>query len=119
VVKDSSDAITVQDFKGNIIEWNKGAEKMYGYSEDEALKMNIIDTIPKDRRKEALAFLEKVQKQDIESFETQRLTKDGRTLDVWMTVTRMVDNHGKPTAIATTERDITGYKCQEISGDKT
>jgi two-component system CheB/CheR fusion protein len=110
VVRDSNDAITVQDFEGNITAWNKGAVNMYGYSEGEAMKMNILDIVPEDKRKEASAFIKKLQKEDVESFETQRITKDGKQLNVWLTVTRLFDDDGKPTAIATTERDITGRK---------
>ena len=83
---------------------------MYGYSEDEALKMNIRDIVPEDKGKEALAFIKKVLKKDVESFETQRITKDGKRLNVWLTVTRLVDDDGNPVAIATTERDITDRK---------
>jgi len=118
VVKDSNDAITVQDFEGNIIAWNKGAVKMYGYSEDEALKMNIRDLLPEDKRKEALAFIRKLQKENLESFETQRITNDGKRLNVWLTVTRLVDDDGKPTAMATTERDITDFKRERESVEK-
>jgi two-component system CheB/CheR fusion protein len=45
--------------------------------------------------------------QSVESFETRRRTKDGRVLDVWLTVTRLVNEAGQTTSIATTERDIT------------
>ena len=110
VVRDSNDAITVQDLKGNITEWNKGAEKMYGYSAKQALKMNVLDIVPEHKRKEASAFVKKIQEQDVESFKTQRLTKDGKTVNVWLTVTRLVDEDGKVVAIATTERDISGMK---------
>ena len=64
VVMDSNDAITVHDFEGNITEWNKGAEKMYGYSAKEALKMNVLDMVPKHNRKEISAFIKKVQEED-------------------------------------------------------
>jgi PAS domain S-box-containing protein len=111
VVMDSNDAITVQDFEGNIIEWNKGAERMFGYSEAEALAMNIRDIVPKDKSEEERAFARKLQeREEVDSFETQRLTKDGKRLDVWLTVTRLVDSEGKPVGIATTERDITERK---------
>jgi len=49
----------------------------------------------------------------ITSLETQRKTKDGRILDVWMTVTKLMDNAGKPIGIASTERDITERKRKE------
>ena len=118
VVRDSNDAVTVQDFEGNIIAWNKGAVKMFGYSQDEALKMNIRDLVPEDKRKEALAFIKKLQKEDVESFEIQRITKDGKRLNVWLTVTRLVDDDGKPIAIAATERDITDLKKEIESANK-
>lgn len=111
VVKDSNDAITVQDFDGNIIAWNHGAEKMYGWSEKEALKMNILSTVPESKREEISSFIKGIQKGNfIESFETQRLTKDGRVRDVWLTVTKLVDDKGNPVSVATTERDITERK---------
>ncbi|MCP4722477.1 MAG: PAS domain S-box protein [Desulfobacteraceae bacterium] len=113
VVKDSNDAITVQDTEGNITAWNKGAEKMFGYSGAEALSMNITDIVPDDRKKEALAFVQKLQEEEVGSFETERMTKDGRLLDVWLTVTKLVDDQGKTVAIATTERDITERKKAE------
>ena len=55
VVRDAHDAITVQDLEGRILAWNPGAERMYGWSEAEALAMNVCDLIPEDRREEALA----------------------------------------------------------------
>lgn len=118
VVKDSNDAITVQDFEGNITAWNKGAVNMYGYSEDEALTMNIRDLVPEDKRKEALAVIKKCQKQDVESFETQRIAKDGKRLNVWLTVTRLIDDDGKPVAMATTERNITNHKSKGEGANK-
>jgi two-component system CheB/CheR fusion protein len=110
VVKDFNDAVTVMDFDGNILNWNKGAENIYGYTEEEALKMNVMDIIPKNKRKETSALIKTLQKQGAESFETQRITKQGKLLNVWLTVTRLVDDDGKPVAIATTERNITECK---------
>jgi PAS domain S-box-containing protein len=120
VVKDSNDAITVQNFEGNIIAWNYGAENMYGWSEKEALQMNILNTIPKSKRAEMHSFMKKIHAGEItESFETQRQTKDGRLLDVWFTATELTDDAGNPIAIATTERDITGWKQSERKLKKT
>jgi PAS domain S-box-containing protein len=111
IVRDSNDAITVQSFDGDIAAWNKGAERMYGFREEEALKMNIRDILPEDRREEALELSRRIlDGETIDSFETQRLTKDGRILDVWLTATALKDEVGKPISIATTERDITQRK---------
>ena len=107
ILEDANDAITVRDFKGRILAWNKGAAKMYGWTEFEALKMNIEELIPKERLKEEKAFLDKLKKgETVRAIKTQRITKDGRRLDVWLTVTVLTDESGQPIEIATTERDL-------------
>lgn len=110
----SNDAITLQDFEGNIDAWNRGAERTYGYTEAEALNMNIQQIIPEDKKEETLAFIRSLQEGgDTASCETKRITKDGQILDVWLTVTPLKDDMGKPVAVATTERDITERKRTE------
>jgi two-component system CheB/CheR fusion protein len=107
VVNDSFDAITIQDFMGNIRAWNRGATELYGWTETEALKKNIQDIIPANKRKETRAFLEKLQSgETVKTFKTKRKTKEGKILDIWLTVTVINDNHGKPVQIATTERNL-------------
>ena len=114
IVTDSNDAITVQDMDGRITAWNKGAQKMYGYTEAEALRMNISEIVPDDRKGDALTMIEKIKAGEIvQSFETKRLTKDRQCLDVWLTVTKLIDNEGNIVAVSTTERDITEMKRME------
>jgi PAS domain S-box-containing protein/putative nucleotidyltransferase with HDIG domain len=114
VVRDSSDAVTVQDFEGRITNWNHGAELMYGYSEEEALKMNIGRLTPPTKDAEQKEFTRRlIAGETVTSLETQRVTKDGRILDVWLTVTKLMDDTGKPIGIASTERDITERKQAE------
>jgi PAS domain S-box-containing protein len=111
VLRDSNDAITIQDFEGKILAWNHGAELMYGYSEQEALQKNIWLLTPPNRVKEQKDFTHRlIAGEKITSLETQRVTKDGRILDVWLTLTRVMDDAGKPIGIASTERDITDHK---------
>ena len=111
VVRDSNDAITIQDFEGRITAWNHGAELMFGYSEQEALQMRIWQLAPPNKAAEQKDFNRRLfAGEKVISFETQRLTKDGRLLDVWLTVTKLVDDAGKPIGIASTERDITARK---------
>jgi two-component system CheB/CheR fusion protein len=113
IVQDSNDAITVQDLEGHILAWNHGAERTYGWSEAEALRMRIADTVPPEKRAEQDAFMRRVQEGEaIESFETQRRTKDGRILEVWLTVTKLTDETGAVNSIATTERDVTRRPAQ-------
>ncbi|HCE42979.1 MAG TPA: chemotaxis protein CheR [Lentisphaeria bacterium] len=106
VVRDAYDAITVQDLDGRILAWNPSAEKLYGWTEAEALKMNIRDMVPEKLRKESLAVVKQLVKSEItEPYRTQRITRDGRTVDVLLTASALLDNAGNTYAIATTERE--------------
>jgi len=108
VIQDSNDAITFQDLEGNILAWNRGAEIIYGYSEAEALSKNIVDTVPTEYQEEARGFLASLKRGELlPNLETKRKHKDGRIIDVWLTNTKLTDDKGKLTGIATTERDIT------------
>ena len=114
MVRDSNDAITIQDLDGTITEWNRGAERMYGYSETEALGMNILDIVPDLSKEEAVGLIQQIKTgRPIDSLETKRVTKDKRILDVWLTITKLTDDNGRVTAVATTERDITERKQME------
>jgi two-component system CheB/CheR fusion protein len=105
VVRDAYDAITVQDIDGRIIAWNPGAVRMYGWSETEALVMNVRDRIPEGLREEALAKLHQLSRAEIlEPYRTQRIAKEGNVVEVWMTSTALVNEAGQMYAIATTER---------------
>jgi PAS domain S-box-containing protein len=116
VIQDSNDAITIQDLEGNILAWNRGAEQIYGYSESEALQMNIIDTVPESHRLESLNFIAALKLGElVPVLETKRKVKNGRIIDVWLTNTKLVDDKGKLTGVATTGRDITERKQGEIS----
>jgi len=108
VVSDSNDAVIMHDLEGKILAWNRGAKETYGYTEAEALEMNVRDIVAEPDREAALRLIQRVKQGDIvKSFELRRITKDGRILDVWLTTTLLSDEKGKPVAIATTERDIT------------
>ena len=114
IIEKSNDAITVQDLAGNILEWNRGAEKMYGWPEASALGMNINQIVPHDWSAEAKRIIRAVVAgEEVKSFETKRLTADGRIIDVWLTVIALVNDAGVPFAVATTERDITAKKQAE------
>jgi len=105
VVRDAHDAVTVQDLEGCIIAWNPGAVRMYGWSEADALAMNVRDRIPEGLREEALAKLHQLSRAEIlKPYRTQRIAKDGAVVEVWMTATALVNEAGRMYAIATTER---------------
>jgi two-component system CheB/CheR fusion protein len=95
----------MQDLDGRIIAWNPGAARLYGWSEAEALAMNVSDRIPEDLREEALAKIYQLSRDEIlEPYHTQRISKEGHVVNVSMTATALVNEAGEMYAIATTER---------------
>ncbi|HBA59447.1 MAG TPA: hypothetical protein DCZ92_01220 [Elusimicrobia bacterium] len=105
-VLDSNDAVIICDLKDQILAWNKGAQKMYGYSEKEALAMSIRRLMPKNK----IIKMRELVQVSAAPVEAQRCTKGGRILDVLLTVTVLRDGNGQPVEVATTERDITERK---------
>ena len=105
VVRDAFDAITVQDLEGRIIAWNPAAERMYGWTELEALKMNVRHRIPTVLQEKALVSVHQLsQAETLEPYQTQRIAKDGSIKEVWLTSTALFNESGQMYAIATTER---------------
>ena len=81
---------------------------MYGWSEAEALTKNSLDLVSEAKRGEMIDLYKRLAKgENIPSFETQRIARDGKVLDVWLTLTVLVNDANQPISIATTERDIT------------
>lgn len=116
LVRDSNDAVSVVDPDGRILHWNRGAEHMYGYSEAEALKMNISVIVPESQRAGALLIRVRLAaSESIAPFEARGTAKDGRLVDVWRTVTALTDDAGKVEAIAQTDRDITEQRRTEAA----
>jgi len=111
IVRDSYDAIILQDLKGSILAWNPTAIRMFGWSETEALAMNIRDLIPESLRDKELVIVQKLsQFKVLKTYRTQRVTKNGRIVEVLLTATAVKDEAGKIYAITTTERRIQDKK---------
>ena len=109
VVRDSNDAVTVQDMEGRTLAWNPAAVRMYGWTEAEALTMNVRERIPEGLRKDALAQLQQLsQARILEAYPTQRIAKNGAVMEVSIVSTAMVNESGQMYAIATTERTVLG-----------
>jgi two-component system CheB/CheR fusion protein len=105
VVRDTRDAVLVYDMTGRILAWNPAAEKLYGWTEEEALAMNIRNLLPESGREDTLASIRRLSELGrLEPQRIQRVTKDGQFIPVSVTSSMLVDSAGKPYAIATTER---------------
>ena len=116
VVRDATDAITVQDLEGRTIAWNPGAERLYGWTETQALAMNVRERIPAALQDGALTKVQQLsQAETLEPYRTQRLAQSGAVLEVTLTSTALVNEAGQVYAIATTER-ATGSATPSAAG---
>lgn len=114
VVKQSNDAIYLHNPEGKIISWNEGAEKIYGFSEAEALNMNIWNIVPEFLMQEAHDVVDSILKgEQIQSLETKRITKYGKIIDVGFSASVITDSNHMLKSVAITERDITQQKKSE------
>ncbi len=114
MLRDSADAIVVMDFGGRIVAWNRGAQRLYGYTHAEALKLNVRDLMTGDRLDSTLEVMRRVARGEaMPAFDTQRRTRDGRMVDVSATVALLFDSAGNPESLAATERDITARRRAE------
>lgn len=114
VVKQSNDAIYLHSPDGQIISWNNGAEKIYGFSETEALAMKIWNIVPDFLINEAHDMVESIlQGHQIQSLETKRITKYGEIIDVKFSASVLIDSDHNLRSVAITERNITKQKKSE------
>ena len=114
IVESSDDAIIGKTIDGVIVSWNPSAERIYGYSQQEMIGQSISVLVPIDHPDEVVQILEKIRRGErVDHFETVRLTKDGRHIDVALTVSPIKDATGEITGASTTARDITQRKRAE------
>ena len=111
IVESSEDAILSKDLTGVILSWNQGAERLFGYTAQEAIGKPITMIIPLDRQGEEPQILERIRKGErIQNFETVRQRKDGSFVDVSLTVSPIRDSSGKIVGVSKISRDITEIK---------
>jgi PAS domain S-box-containing protein len=114
IVETTSDAITGEKIDGTIISMNPAAEHLYGYSKDELVGRNISQIIPKDRQDESNRIFEQINKREaIKNFETRRVRKDGRVVDVEVTISPITDENSMVIGASTIARDISLKKSEE------
>jgi two-component system, chemotaxis family, CheB/CheR fusion protein len=108
VMQSSHDAVLIFDFEGKLFGWNRGAEALYGYDSEQALKMNVSVLIPDAAREAQRQAMERVrQGADLIDFASSRRTRAGAIVHVSVTASLLRDETDRPIAIATTERDVT------------
>ncbi len=108
IVESSSDAIIGKNSVGTIISWNKGAENLFQYTEDEAIGNSLALILPEGFTEEEEEIQELLRTSDrLAAFEAKRRRKDGTMLDVSLTISTIRDLEGKLLGTATIERDIT------------
>jgi PAS domain S-box-containing protein len=116
IVESSDDAIIGKTLDGLITSWNAGAGRLYGYSAAEAIGKPVSMLIPEDRPHELSEILAKVKRGErIDHYESVRMSKDGRRLDVSISVSPIKDASGQISGASTIARDITGRKRAEQS----
>jgi PAS domain S-box-containing protein len=114
IVESSDDAIISRTLEGTITSWNKGAEVMFGYRADDMMGKNVSALAAEDRDDEFEAILQRVgQGEKITHFETVRVRKDGRRIDVSLSISPIRNAAGDVVAAATIARDITERKRAE------
>ncbi len=114
VVESSDDAIVTKDLNGIIRTWNRGAERLFGYSAAEMIGESILLLVPPELREEEHQILDRLRRGErIEHYETQRLAKDGRRRDISLTVSPIRDAAGQIVGASKVGRDVTARKRAE------
>jgi PAS domain S-box-containing protein len=111
IVESSDDAIVSKNLDGIITSWNRGAERTFGYSAEEAIGQPITIIIPQDRRDEERAILTRIRRGErIDHFETVRQRKHGSLIVVSLTVSPVKNAEGKIVGASKIARDVTEQK---------
>ncbi len=119
IVESSEDAIIGKSLDGIIMSWNKGAEKIYGYSESEVIGKPISIVIPPERADEVLQIIKKIKLGEyIEHYEAMRRKKDGQDIHMSLSISPIRDTEGRVVAASTIGRDISERKRTEEALEK-
>ena len=114
IIQSSDDAIIGKNLSGIITSWNPGAQKLFGYTEEEMVGQPVTRLIPPDRLSEELEILTRLKRgETVDHFDTKRMTKDGRLIDISLTISPIKDSNGKIIGASKIARDITAKKLAE------
>jgi PAS domain S-box-containing protein len=111
IVNSSGDAILSKNLDGVITFWNRGAERMFGYTASEVIGKHVSILFPPDRVDEEPGILERIRRGElVDHYETIRVRKDGTPLDISLTVSPIFDAQGRIVGASKIARDITDLK---------
>ena len=111
IVDSSDDAIISKNLSGTIKSWNASASRIFGYSAEEMVGQPILKLLPPDRQNEEVQIIERLKRGErVEHFETIRVRKDGRLLDVSLTISPIKNAAGEVIGASKIARDITASK---------
>ena len=111
IIESSDDVIVSKNLAGTITSWNRGAERVFGYTAEEAIGQPITIVIPEDRQSEEHEILTRIRRgEPIDHFETVRQRKDGSLIAVSLTISPVRDAEGKIVGASKIARDITEQK---------
>jgi PAS domain S-box-containing protein len=120
IVESTDDAIVSKDLDGIVQTWNKGAERIFGYTAEEMIGQPVHKLLPEDRRGEENLILDRLRKgQKIDHYETQRKRKDGTLVDVAVTVSPIRSMDGRVIGASKVARDISGSKQAQAALQKS
>ena len=116
IVESSDDAIVSKNLDGIITSWNKGAERIFGYTADEIVGEHITRIIPQELQDEELHIIESIKAgKRIDHFQTERVKKDGERVNISLTISPLKNPDGKIIGAAKIARDITQHKKLEAA----
>jgi two-component system CheB/CheR fusion protein len=116
IVSSSDDAIVSKTLTGQILSWNAGAYRIFGYQEEEVIGKPITIIIPPELHEEERRILDRVRRGErVDHFDTIRLTKDGRRIPISLTVSPVRDSRGSIVGASKVARDISERKASELA----
>jgi PAS domain S-box-containing protein len=118
VVRGSQDAVFSKDLNGIVTSWNPAAERLYGHTSEEAVGRRISFIFPPDRRDEERSILDKIRRGEwLDSYETERMRKDGSRIDVSLTISPLEEPGAGVVGASVIARDITAAKRRRRAQD--
>jgi PAS domain S-box-containing protein len=119
IVESSDDAIISKALDGTITSWNPAAERMFGYTAEEIIGKPISVLMPRDRQDDMESILGRIRRGErIEHYETIRVAKNGRRIDVSLSVSPVKDSAGRIVGAAKIARDISGRRLAEVERER-